>query len=99
MKKTTLIILLLFAILLAAPINAASLKELAIDISINNDNTADWTVTQIYNESVLKSDYFVLASVTNLEVLTDNTSLRQRNCRFLVEIGTSIICENINAKK
>ncbi len=82
-------IYLLVALLFAATANAA-LVNWAADISINDDGSTDWTVILTYNDTVARSDYFIPARATNIEVFADNNTA---DCAVTQEIGTSIVCE------
>jgi hypothetical protein len=73
----------------------AALLDWNIDISLNDDRTSDWNVTLLYSEPVVKSDYFVLATIKNYEVFADGVPV---SCKLEKEIGTSIVCADINAR-
>lgn len=73
----------------------ASLQEWTIDISLNEDRTSDWRVAYLYNESVGKSDFFLLAGVSGFNVTADSMPAV---CTISRTIASSIVCENINAK-
>lgn len=72
----------------------ASLQDWNTDISLNDDKTSYWIVSFFYNETQSRHDYFILAGVQSYEVLADNAPAQ---CKLQKELGTSIICENINA--
>ena len=88
-------IYLLVALLFASTVVNAALVNWDADISINDDGSTDWAVLLTYNETVTRSDYFVAARATNIEVLADNNTI---DCDVTQEIGTSIVCE-VLAKK
>lgn len=77
--------------------HAASLKEWNIDISINDDKTAEWVVTLLYDGNVSKSDYFVVSKITGTEVSADGNYI---DCPITQkEFGSSIVCSNVNAAR
>jgi uncharacterized membrane protein len=92
MKK--LVFAVMFVCIFAAA-GRATLLDWNIDISLNEDRTSDWNVTLLYSEPVTKSDYFVLATIKSYEVIADGTPIQ---CKIEKEIGTSIVCTDINAK-
>ena len=77
------------------PVAHASLSNWNIDVTLNNDKTTDWTVDLFYNESIAKTDYFILGKINSYEVFADDNLL---NCALDYEIGSSITCSNIDAK-
>jgi uncharacterized membrane protein len=85
--------LLLLLLLFSSSVNAA-LVEWNADVSINDDGSNDWIVTLTYNETVTKSDYFVLAKIYNVEIFADNSSIF---CDITEDIGMSIVCNNLQA--
>jgi len=92
-----LIFIAIFAVtLLSSTANAARISNWNIDISLNENKIADWFVTIDYQENVDKSDYFVLAEATNIEVFADSLPIE---CSVSKKLGTTILCENIDAKK
>ncbi|MEM7819432.1 MAG: hypothetical protein QXD48_01225 [Candidatus Aenigmatarchaeota archaeon] len=93
MKVYVFIFILLFFPFI---VNAIELSEWNIDISINDDKSVDWTVTLKYKENVKKSDYFIFASIDNVNVFADDIPII---CYVYEKAGTTILCENINAKK
>jgi hypothetical protein len=81
-------------LLLLLPAAHASLKTWDIDISINSDKTAEWLIKLNYDESVTRTDYFVLAKITGVEVSVDGKFV---DCNVSSQdVGTSITCLNIN---
>lgn len=87
-------ILLVIAFLLAlSPVAHASLVNWNIDVTLNSDKTTDWVVDLIYNETIAKTDYFILGKISSYEVFADNRPL---NCTVDYEIGSSITCSNID---
>ena len=70
----------------------ASLVNWTADVSINDDGGADWVATLTYNETVQRSDYFVLSRAINIDVVGDS---RQAECVSSYSLGTSIVCEDI----
>src|SRR3990167_7068078 len=53
----------LLAFLFLPALAFADLSEWTTDISLNDDRSADWTVVLRYNESITKSDYFLLSRI------------------------------------
>ncbi len=88
--------ILLAAFLLIVSTANASLVNWNVDLSINDDGGTDWVVALTYNETVAKSDYFVFARISNLEVFGDDTPLE---CVSTYSLGTSIVCDGISAKQ
>jgi predicted transcriptional regulator len=95
-KLVPIFIVFISFVLFSSTVNAVNLNNWNIDISINEDKSTDWTVTLEYEENVAKSDYFILADVTNIEVFADNLPIE---CSVSTKIGTTIICDKIYAKK
>ena len=95
-KSNNLTKYLLVAIFLLAATAHAALVDWTVDISVNDDGSNDWVAALTYNETVIKSDYFVLSKIMNLEVFADNKSVF---CDVTEEIGTSIVCKDIEAKE
>lgn len=91
MKCIVAILALLFFL---SPAHGA-LQDWTIDISLNDDKTSDWIVTYVYDDSVQKSDFFLLVGVTSFNVTADSLPV---SCSIVRGIGTSIVCNNINAK-
>lgn len=91
MKKLLALVFFLFPALAFA-----DLTEWNADISLNDDRSADWTVSFRYNETVSKSDYFILSSIENVRVLADDTSVQ---CSVTEKVGSTILCDNIHASK
>ncbi|MFH0832495.1 MAG: hypothetical protein V1900_02110 [Candidatus Aenigmatarchaeota archaeon] len=84
-------------LLMIVPITHANLNEWNIEISLNEDKTTQWQVSLLYNENVTRSDYFVLAKITGVEVMADDKFVDCIVSRK--EVGTSILCENIHAER
>ncbi len=77
--------------------NAANLKNLATEISLGDDKTAEWFAVFEYDANVTRSDYYIISKIIGVEVMADDKFVE---CSVKsLELGTSIICENINAKK
>lgn len=87
--------IVIFAFLFVSTANA-SLVNWTAEISINDDGGADWTAALTYNETVQRSDYFILSRATNIEVTGDS---RPSECVSSYSLGTSIVCEDIWASK
>lgn len=88
-------VLFVIAMLLFLSTAHAALQDWKIDISLNDDKTSDWTVTYRYNDSVQKSDFFLLVGVTSFNVTADSLPV---SCSIARGIGTSIVCNSINAR-
>ena len=86
---------IIILMLLIPAVQAASLTEYNIDISINDDKSTDWIVKLEYSDVTPKSDYFIFGTPTNLDVTGDGAPLK---CIIGDAIGTSVICNNANAK-
>jgi hypothetical protein len=90
-------ILLAFAIILIIPVSfARPLSEWKIDVTINDDKTAGWIITLVYNQPVNRSDYFIFSPISDLSVYADDRPVR---CSVSEKVGTSIICDSINSSK
>ncbi len=74
----------------------AALEEWDVDVSVNTDGSNDWIIKLTYNESVAKSDYFVLSRIFRVEVLANNQTIL---CDVTEDIGTSIVCDDIHASE
>lgn len=93
--KCHLIAIMLLLMPLTA--NAASLKSWTIEISLQDDKTAEWFAVFEYDANVTRSDYYIISKIIGVEVMADERFIE---CSVKsLELGTSIICENINAKK
>lgn len=88
-------LVILFALLLPS-IALADLLEWSTDISLNDDRSADWTVSLKYNETASKSDYFVLSRIENVRVFADDLPVQ---CAVSGAVGTTILCDNIQASR
>lgn len=87
--------MLFFAVILLLPPAAfAGLSEWATDVSINDDRSVDWTITFRHNESVSRSDYFILSRAENVQVLADDIPVQ---CSVTENVGTTILCSDIHA--
>ena len=86
---------LLVALFVLVAVSNAALVDWNVDISVNDDGSNDWTAILTYNETVAKSDYFVLAKLYNVEIFADNQSVQ---CDVAEDIGMSIVCDDINAR-
>lgn len=75
----------------------ADIAEWTTDISLNDDRSADWAVTFRYNESVTRSDYYILSRILSVRVLADDDV--PVPCSITEQVGTTILCENIRAGK
>lgn len=75
---------------------SAGLTEISTDISLADDRGADWIVVFRYNESVSRGDYFILSRIENVRVLADDEPVQ---CFVTGDIGTTILCDNIDAAK
>jgi len=92
MKK----IIFIFIIFLSSCGFAANLENWDIEASLSGD-VVFFKVTLEYDDYVTRSDYFMLTKLGNVHVFADN---REIKCSVSEKgIGTSILCENIYAKK
>jgi len=75
----------------------AQLLSWDIDISIDDDQTAQWVVTLEHDEEIKRSDYYVLSRITGIEVIADGEFI---DCLAVTQdLGTSIRCDGFSAKK
>jgi uncharacterized membrane protein len=88
-------ILLFIALVLFVPVGHAALTSWDIEVLLEEDKTSGWTVTMAYNETVAKSDYFFLGTINTYNVTADGRPVK---CSFAWDIGSSIVCDNLNAK-
>ena len=85
-------------LLLLIPLSyGATIEDWDINIAINNDNTADWTVNIKYEKPVQTSNYYVLSSVRNIQVTADDQRIICTS--EILDVGTSIVCDETNASK
>ena len=89
--KAFVIIILLFGIF-AQPTFAATIQDWSIGITINEDKTSEWIVTILYNETVQKTDYFVLADVSYLQTKVDDTIFHCDQTKQ--QLGTLMECKS-----
>ncbi len=90
----TVVITLIF---LSHATNAASLKNWATDVSLGDDKTSEWLIAFEYDANITRSDYYILSRIIGVEAMADDKFVE---CSVKgLELGTSIICDNINAKK
>jgi uncharacterized membrane protein len=89
-------IVLMLSIPLLPIARAAPLSDWTIETSINDDKSADWTVTLTYYENVKKSDYFMFARVFNVHVFADDMPVE---CSVAETVGTTILCNEVDARK
>ncbi len=89
-------LLVAFVVLILASSVHAALTDWNVDISVNDDGSNDWMVTLTYNDTVTKSDYFVLAKIYNVEVLVNNQSIM---CDVTEDLGMSIVCNSIETNE
>lgn len=82
-------------LILLMPVHA-KLDSLNIEVKIDTDRSTEWVTTFEYNETVDRSDFFVLAKITGIEVKADGDFI---DCSATAkDIGTSIVCQNIKAR-
>lgn len=94
MKRSILAILF---VLLLLPIAHCSLNSWNIVIYLQEDGTSDWIVSLNYDENITRSDYYVLAKISKVDVRSDEEPTQ---CSVSESgLGTSILCENINTRK
>ena len=86
-----LIILALLCAFFVQPTFAATIQDWSINVEINEDRTSEWTVSILYNETVQKSDYFILAEVSSVETKIDGVAY---SCDLTKQaLGTLIECK------
>src|SRR3989338_3305175 len=87
--------ILAFALSIVA-VSHAGLLSWETEVSLG-ENKADWIASFEYSENVSRSDYFVLSGIEDLSVTADGFPI---NCDTeVMELGTSITCSDINARK
>ncbi|MBI2971265.1 MAG: hypothetical protein HYY37_02485 [Candidatus Aenigmarchaeota archaeon] len=84
-------------VLLLMPAAHAELQRWDVNISLEDDGTARWNVVFQYKENISRSDYYILAKVTEPGVLADGRFVDYRLAQQ--SIGTSIVVEGINASR
>jgi biotin operon repressor len=81
-------------LIITMPVHALMLTEWNILIEINDDGSIDETVGIEYDMNVQRADYFVLSRIKNVEVMSEGKAV---NCSTSFrDVGTSIVCENVN---
>jgi len=94
MKKLLLSILF---VLLLLPLAHCSVNNWNVEVYLQDDGTADWIVSLNYDENITRSDYYVLANINRVYVYADEEPIQ---CSVSEKgFGTSILCEDINAKE
>jgi uncharacterized membrane protein len=89
-------ILFTIVLFILTPVSAATINSWDTEVLLRNDLSADMKITLNYADKVKQSDYFIAGSVTNVQVFGDNKLI---NCDITEqEIGTLIICDNIENK-
>ena len=74
----------------------AKLNNWDIDVTIDTDKSTEWLASFEYSDVVDRSDFFVLAKITGVEVKADGQFI---DCLTTAkDIGTSIVCQDISAK-
>lgn len=82
-------------LLVLLPVHA-KLESWNVEVTIDADKSTEWVTSFRYNESVDRSDFFVLAKITGIEVKADDSFI---DCLTTAkDIGTSIVCEKIEAR-
>ena len=93
-KLSLLLIGILLLISLAPIVQAANLNSWDVDVTLNDDGSANWRVILNYKDSVQHDDYWVLGDLQDVKVTVDGTTV---NCKLTKpDVGTSIICDNID---
>lgn len=96
MKRAVWVFLVLAAAaLFAVPAYAVSIRDWEVEVSLEQESSV-WTAVIRYKENITKSDYFVLGKMTDLDVIADELPIK---CVVTERVGTSIVCDNINARK
>ncbi len=96
MSKVILLVFVALVASLPAVASAENLRNWQIDITINEDGSADEKVLYEYNESVYKSDYFVFADISDVRVYSGESALE---CTVKKDVGSLVSCDNINASR
>ncbi len=91
------VLFVLAALLLLPAGRAAELESWDIDVSLEEDGTTKWSVLLQYKENTTRSDYFVLAKLTEVGVLADDKFVDYKLSQ--PALGTSIVAEGINASR
>lgn len=89
-------VFVILGLLLLSGASYAALDDWKIDISLNEDNTADWIVTLQYDSFQSRNEYFVFSRVSNVRVSGDSKPLE---CKLQYTVGTTITCSNFSAVK
>ncbi len=80
-----------------APVQAARLENWNIEVIVDSDKSTEWIVNFNYNETVGRSDFFVMSKITGVEVKVDGRFI---DCQSSAkDVGTSIVCNDIDAKR
>ena len=94
MRILTAILILLILVPVAS---AASLKEWKIDIALEDDKTSEWRIVLQYDDNITKSDYYILARLTGVEIKADDKFI---DClTSTTGLGTSILCNDLFANR
>ncbi len=95
MNIRVLVLAVFMAIATVATVAYAAPSTVDVQIVINDDKTTDWDVGLFYKENVTKSDFYVLARITAVEVSVNNTFVDCTTTKR--DIGTGIICPELPA--
>src|SRR3989338_1298202 len=96
MKKYMIIFFVIFFAISPIKVFAANLGNWETTVSLDELDSAIFSVVLDYNSTVDKSDYFIMAYAENIDVLVDNQSVV---CdREFLDVGTFIKCNNIHGK-
>ena len=91
MRKWFAVAVLLFLL----PVQA-KLNNWNMDVTIDTDKSTEWVANFEYSDVVDRSDFFVLAKITGVEVKADGQFI---DCLTTAEdIGTSIVCHDISTR-
>lgn len=83
-------VLLVFGLALLPAAQAVSLSSWDVEVSINSDGSADWTVTLAHKEPASRIDYWVLGGVSSVRGTVDGDDV---GCAVTSpELGSSIMC-------
>jgi len=94
--RSIVIALLIVLPLISSVSQAATLDSWNVEISLNDDGSADWSVFLNYSEPVSRSDYWVFGRIDNVKV---SASGRALSCKTeLQDVGTAILCDKADSK-
>ena len=97
--RLPLFVAMLAILLLTVPsfvsVSHAVLTQWDVLIALNDDKTSEWTINLVYDETIAKTDYFILPDISDYAVTGDGVPLK---CSLSTGPGALIVCDNIRAK-